>query len=155
MIWPGTGGAPVGGAEGGIPDAGRPDARDGGGFCAGAVAQGACTTEGWVCSDACLDACQFCNLLRCTGGRWQPQEVAPAPCFACGPSLRCQITAQFCRVQVGGAVTNPPSYQCRTTPAACLPTPSCLCLRNQGAAETTCTEGDAGTGQITTTLLAP
>lgn len=155
----GQAGAPgIGGADGGSPDGGddaHHDAIHNDAGCPTAVAQGACPSEGTVCTNGCTDACQFCNGLRCTQGRWQPFETAPAPCFACGPSLHCQTNAQFCRVQVGGAVTNPPSYQCRTTPAACLPTPSCICLRNQAAAETICAEGDAGAGQLTTTLLAP
>jgi hypothetical protein len=161
----GTGGLPgeIGGrtGSGGSNDGGSNDSVqfDGGGdasvACSSAVAQGVCTSEGAVCSSGCTDVCQFCNLLRCVSGRWQPQEVAPAPCFACGPTLRCQTNAQFCRVQMGGAVGIPPSYQCRATPDACRPTPSCQCLRNQGVAETLCAEGDAGTGQITTTLLAP
>jgi hypothetical protein len=143
-----------GGSDGGSGDT-NDDAHDGGAGCATAVAQGSCSVDGTVCSSGCTDVCQFCNLLRCTSGHWQPEEVAPAPCFACGPTLRCQTNAQYCHVQEGGAITNPPVYQCRATPATCLPTPTCTCLRNQGLAESVCSEGDAGAGQVTTRLQVP
>ena len=158
---PGIGGGVDGGSQDGSADAhsdaSQDTSHDGGPVCAGAVAQGACTSEGTVCSNGCTDVCQFCNLLRCTGGHWQTEEAAPAPCFACGPSLRCQTNAQYCYSVAGGAVTRPPSYECRTTPATCLPVPSCTCLRNQNLATTVCTDstGDAGSGQITTTELVP
>ncbi|HET6148196.1 MAG TPA: hypothetical protein VFH68_11750 [Polyangia bacterium] len=156
----GAGGGSVGtgGSDGGGGDAhgdAHNDASDGGAGCATAVAQGACGPEGAVCNSGCTDVCQLCNHLRCTGGHWQPEEVAPAPCFACGPTLRCQINAQYCHVQEGGAITNPPVYQCRVTPATCLPTPTCPCLRTQGLAEIVCSDGDAGAGQVTTRLQVP
>ena len=146
-----------GGVGGSTADAGHADAGDAGNACAGAVEQGACTAEGTICNIGGTDVCQFGNSLRCTGGHWQHQESAPAPCFACGPTLHCQINNQFCYTVVGGAVGNPPSYQCKTTPAACLPHPTCTCLRDQNMAATICSDGggDAGAGQITATLEAP
>jgi len=151
----GTGGTDAGSRDGN--DGRDQDRGDGGDACASAVALGPCGTEGAICGGNCSDACQFCNLLRCSGGRWQAQEAAPAPCFACGPSLRCQINQQYCYSITGGAVGNPPSYQCRAVPMACLPTPTCKCLRDQGANGNLCEDaaGDAGAGQITVTLQAP
>ena len=105
--------------------------------------------------------CQFCQLLRCQGGRWTPLEVAPAPCFLCGPTLRCQKDAQYCRAVSGGPIGADPSYQCRATPNACLPAPSCSCLEGQpgagagagaGATSATCQQG--GAGELTVTFQA-
>jgi len=43
----------------------------------------ACTMEGEFCSPGCEDPCQFCNVLACEGGAWQPLEVFPAECLSC------------------------------------------------------------------------
>lgn len=81
-------------------------------------------------------------------------ETVAAPCFACGPSLRCPTSAQYCYVIMGGAITNPPSYQCRATPNACLPVPTCACLQGQSIAGSSNCQM-AGAGELTVTLQAP
>jgi len=43
----------------------------------------ACTMEGELCSPGCEDPCQFCNVLSCVEGAWQPIEVFPAECLSC------------------------------------------------------------------------
>jgi hypothetical protein len=125
-------------------------ADGGGGACASAVAGGACSREGDSCGD-CTDVCNFCNVLICTGGKWGTMESAPAPCFACGPSLQCQNNVQYCAAQMGGAVGNPAQYHCAPLPSSCQTTPTCACLI--GTAAGNCTQ--AGPGQLTVTLLVP
>ena len=39
----------------------------------------ACSPEGLSCG-MCTDPCQFCNLLKCTGGKWSHLEAFPAVC---------------------------------------------------------------------------
>ena len=138
----GTGGGGRGGAGGSAGDGGSGGVGGTGGnnTCASAVANGACTTEGTICGGNCTDICQFCNTLRCTGGHWQGQESAPAPCFDCG----------------NGHVNDVPGRratqaECVALPAACLPAPTCSCLTTQP----NCSQGDGGTGALTLTILAP
>ncbi|MDB4931522.1 MAG: hypothetical protein JWM10_4006 [Myxococcaceae bacterium] len=57
---------------------------DAGSSCAGATEGAACTTDGQTCGGPCSDPCQFCNLYRCTGGRWDRLEVFPMPCVDSG-----------------------------------------------------------------------
>lgn len=145
----GAGGASIDGGAGGAGGAGV----DGGGgadggnaACASAVANGTCTTEGTVCG-TCPDACNFCNILRCSAGHWLAQEAAPAPCFDCaGGPRRCQINAEYCRITMGPFTT---SAECAAVPAACRPTPTCACL----SAQPNCTQADAGA--LTVTIPAP
>lgn len=42
-----------------------------------------CDTPGEFCSPGCEDPCQFCNVMQCDGGTWQPLEVFPAECLTC------------------------------------------------------------------------
>ncbi len=103
--------------------------------------------------ESCTNACQFCNILRCTSGRWQRMESFPAPCFACGTSgLRCQTNAEYCSSFIGGVPGSQPSYGCVAVPAACRPTPTCSCLQGQNIAGT-CTQ--AGAGELLISLAAP
>ena len=134
--------------------AGSDGGGDGGNpACATAVDHGACSSEGATCG-SCSNPCQFCNLLRCVSGHWTAMESTPAPCFACGADLQCQVNATYCHVTEGGAVGTPPSYGCVSTPSTCLPTPTCSCLRDQAqVAASTCSEADAGA--VTVTLAAP
>ena len=119
----GTGGTAGnhGGAGGGAGMGGASGGGGGGGnsTCATATENAACTVEGATCGGPCTDVCQFCNLLRCMSGRWQRMESAPAPCFTCGPDLRCQGFAQYCAVTTGGALGAGSSYRCTALPAAC------------------------------------
>jgi hypothetical protein len=143
----GYGGAGTGGASGGGGGGGNST-------CATATENAACTVDGATCGGPCTDVCQFCNLLRCTSGRWQRSESAPAPCFTCGPDLRCQGFAQYCDVTSGGAVGAGSSYHCTALPAACTTTPTCACLQTQGVAGSgNCAM--AAQGAVTVTLLAP
>jgi hypothetical protein len=149
----GSGGGAGGGGRdggGGLADSGVDGQGDGGNAaCASAAANGVCTGEGAVCG-GCTDACNFCNILRCTGGHWTALEVAPAPCFACGATVRCQVNADYCVTTMGGAVGTPPSYHCSAVPAACRPTPTCACL---APAPALCQQTDAGAHTVT--LLVP
>src|SRR5436190_246331 len=119
----------------------------GGTVCATATMNGACGTDGQVCS-SCTNPCQFCNLLRCTNGHWERQEAAPAPCFACGASLSCQTRVEYCQKTTGGAVGAAPHYSCLAYPSRCQGTPTCACL---GAA--LCSDDNAGA--VTVTIQAP
>jgi len=118
--------------------------------CASAVLNGSCSTDNTTCSSGCTDACSFCNVLRCSGGHWVQQESVPAPCFDCGPTLRCRTGMQACYKTTGGAATNPPSYACADLPQQCLATPTCACVAPPPAM---CEE--SGTGQLTITFAAP
>jgi hypothetical protein len=164
---PGTGGGATGGAgSGGVTGSGGGQGTGGGatggagtggaggtsGACASAVAMAACTSEGQTCSSGCTDACDFCNLLRCTGGVWQRMEAVPAPCFSCGPTLRCRDNAQYCRVVRGGPAGSEPGYSCMDVPSNCPAVPTCTCLSSTPPV-TTCTQ--AGPGQLTFTVNAP
>ena len=81
-------------------------------------------------------------------------ESAPAPCFSCGPNLRCQGYAQYCDVTTGGAVGAGSTYRCAALPTACKTTPTCACLQGQSVAGSgNCTMG--AQGAVTVTLLAP
>jgi hypothetical protein len=136
----GAAGADGGGADGNLA-------------CTTAVEHDACASEGAVCG-SCSNPCQFCNQLRCVSGHWTAMESAPAPCFACGSDLQCQVSATYCRVTEGGAVGTPPSYGCEPTPSACLPTPTCDCLRNDAqVVASSCSEADAGA--VTVTIAVP
>ncbi len=151
-----AGSAGHGGAGGGAGSGGASGGGGGGGnsTCATATEDAACTVDGVTCGGPCTDVCQFCSLLHCTSGRWQRTESAPAPCFTCGPDLRCQGFAQYCNVTSGGAVGAGSSYRCTALPAACTTTPTCACLQTQGfAASGNCTMG--AQGAVTVTLLAP
>ena len=119
--------------------------------CASATANATCTTEGASCG-SCTDICQFCNVLHCLGGHWQNVESAPAPCFSCGPSGRCQTRVQYCSATIGGALGATPSYHCAALPTACTATPTCACLQSQSIPGS-CAQ--AGTGELTVTLAAP
>jgi hypothetical protein len=57
---------------------------DAGSVCASAVAGAACSVAGQACGGPCSDPCQFCNILRCEGGRWTRLEVFPMPCTDSG-----------------------------------------------------------------------
>ena len=150
----GTGGS-SGGGTGGSPGAGGTGAggttgAGGSSACSTATANTLCNVEGTKCSVGCTDACSFCNLLSCTGGHWVQLESVPAPCFNCGPSLRCRIGVQLCSETLGGAVGNPPQYVCSALPDRCQSTPTCACV---APPPSTCAE--SGTGQLTVTTYAP
>ena len=117
-----AGGAASGGAgaSGGVGAGGAGGAVD---ICASAALNATCTAEGSICG-TCAGPCQGCSRLQCQGGRWQTQEIAPAPCFACGTSgLRCQIQTEYCWI-----LTGPGPAMCRGLPSSCQPVPSCDCL---------------------------
>jgi hypothetical protein len=136
----GNGGSGVGGTgAGGAPS------------CATAISGAACTSEGMTCGGPCTDICQFCNLLRCTGGHWQGIEAAPAPCFTCGTG-KCQTLKQYCNTTQGGPVGAQPSYACLELPTACLSTRTCTCLA-QNSVPGQCTM--SSNGELMTLLQAP
>ncbi len=53
---------------------------DAGSSCATAVEGAACSMEGQSCGGPCSDPCQFCNIFRCSSGRWTRLEIFPMPC---------------------------------------------------------------------------
>lgn len=142
-----TGNAGRGGGGGGT--AGSGSAGTSGNPCLGAVVGNTCSDEGRSCGN-CIDACNFCNLTVCNGGRWSRVEVAPAPCFECGASLRCAINEQYCVATLPGVPTGVTSYSCATVPDTCAKPPTCACVQIGGGA---CQM--SGTGQLTVTLAAP
>jgi hypothetical protein len=50
-----------------------------------------CAQDGQSCSAGCVDRCQFCNILRCEGGRWSRLEVFPDP--NCGADAAVPVDA--------------------------------------------------------------
>lgn len=49
-----------------------------------------CDPEGRSCGgEGCADACGFCNLIVCEGGRWRRLEVPPPPPGACADRRVC------------------------------------------------------------------
>jgi hypothetical protein len=136
----GAGGAGAGGA--GVPNV----------ACATAVSGASCTAEGAFCGgEGCTNICQFCNVLHCTNGRWEPMESAPAPCFACGPNTRCPFNSSYCRTTSGGPVGTPTTYECKDVPKDCLPTPTCACLQT-ASQPGSCTS--SGVGALTLSIAA-
>lgn len=84
----GTGESSSGGATGGTGGTGGTTGGTTGGGVAcdpnNLPAEGApCDTPGETCSPGCEDPCQFCNVMQCNGGTWQPLEVFPAECLTC------------------------------------------------------------------------
>jgi hypothetical protein len=57
---------------------------DAGSSCAGVTEGAACAVDGQSCGGPCSDPCQFCNIFRCSGGRWTRLEVFPMPCVDSG-----------------------------------------------------------------------
>jgi hypothetical protein len=86
-----------------------------------------CPVEGQKCGGGCIDPCQFCNFLDCTGGTWHWMEAFPDPNCGdtgpdvpdtpdCGPGLKVSCP---CSCGDGTTLTVHDSY------APCEPAPSC------------------------------
>jgi len=145
----GSGGAGAGGG-GGVGAQGMGGAG-GGSSCATATSGATCSSEGTTCGGPCTDVCQFCNLLRCTSGRWQAAESFAPPCFSCGDG-KCQTMNQYCRTTEGGAVGSSPTHACVAIPTACQSTRTCACFA-QNDVPGTCTMDS--TGAVMTLLQVP
>lgn len=104
--------------------------------CLDAVESGACSEDGVTCGGPCLDECQFCSLLVCTGGTWQRLEAFPAPCFSCGDVEECSGLSEYCESNSGQ------SFACKTLPDACQAEPTCACMAEQGIADPCVVEGN-------------
>lgn len=109
-----------------------------------------CSEEGRVCGGPCTDRCQWCNVVRCEGGRWNALEISPDPrcnsTFACG-SMQCGLLTQYCYVvldDTGG----PNFYECRPLPDACNGTATCACVTGSPAWGTC---GQTSDGAVTVT----
>jgi len=84
----------------------------------------------------------------CQGGKWLCFGAAAPGCsgdrcidlFACGPTLKCNQTKQYCRALVGGIGGD--QYQCDAFPAECAQAHSCGCIAS--AACQSCTPEAAG-----------
>ena len=74
----GTAGASTGGSAGSATGGSAGASGDCPTDIGAAVGQ-PCTEEGKTCGN-CSDPCQFCNIIRCESGQWEPMEVFPAPC---------------------------------------------------------------------------
>ncbi len=59
--------------------------------------------------------------------------------FFCG-TQSCQVGQQYCYSESGGASPDNSSVECKSIPAACLPTPTCECLSDNGESFTSCQE---------------
>lgn len=99
---------------------------------------------------AAITGCSSTTAHRPDGSVTTTSECSPvSSCFSCGPSLRCRLGEQYCDRSAssdpGGA-----HYYCKPVPAACQPTPTCACLRDQGAPEADrfCYDADGGTGEL-------
>lgn len=55
--------------------------------CANVQEGQACSVEGQSCGGPCNNPCEFCNVWRCSGGRWARLEVFPMPCSDGGPAV--------------------------------------------------------------------
>jgi hypothetical protein len=136
------------GGAGGSAGAGGSDPA-----CASAVATQPCTTPGTFCGgESCTDVCQFCNVLQCMNGAWQPMESAPAPCWSCG-DRSCQKNAQYCELTVDSAARA--SYRCAAAPAACQTALTCACLESQGIDATTANCALEGAGELLVVVSTP
>lgn len=142
-------GASHDGTDAGSSDAGASDAGSGdAGACADATEGASCSMEGSFCGGPCTDACSFCNVLECSGGTWMRREAPPAPCFACGDALRCQLDVSYCRVarsDVGGV---PDSYACLDYEPGCAAGATCECVPESERGFCT----DEGGGEVTVEL---
>jgi hypothetical protein len=147
----------------------------GGQLCAfpitgGCSAAGTCFTPpppGPTCnafSPACSCSGQTLNVI-CT---IYPNGAAPQPiahrgaceagvvlgrdaggAFACGNST-CDAS-RVCKIGMGGAAGNPPSYTCVDAPAQCASTRTCACVKSALAAQECTESGDS----VTVTFLYP
>lgn len=111
---------------------------------AGCAAQGQCfpapgaTCTGW--SPGC--ACNGTTInVACAGlpvgystaplayaGQCTAVDAGASTLFACGSSLMCDSTKEYCKVAEGGPCCNPPTYSCEPIPVACANNYSCHCL---------------------------
>jgi hypothetical protein len=133
--------------DAGGPDAGEPPCP----ADEAAAIDTPCASEGQICGGPCTDECSFCNLIQCVEGRWQRLEVFPAPCFDCGPSLRCVEYAEYCHVLHGGEEGSGSSYECRDAPDRCEGTAACDCVTVPAGGSC----DDSTEGQVTVEEFAP
>jgi hypothetical protein len=62
--------------------------------------------------------------------------------FACGPSLLCVATGQYCQIGIGGPAGAEPTYACQQTPGDCQANYSCACIQKAvGAQQCSVTDG--------------
>jgi len=132
-------------------DTGASDATADAG-CEGAMEGGACTMDGTFCGGPCADVCSFCNLLECRDGMWGRVEAAPAPCFACGPEVRCQADVEYCLALASGVPGGMDTYRCIEPPKRCLAGVTCECLTMAGVVGD-CSEPSPG--EVTMSVAAP
>jgi hypothetical protein len=130
----GSGGANGGGGV----DGGGAD----GGLCDGILVGEPCAVENAHCG-SCTDECSFCHVVSCVNGVWTGFEVPPAPCFDCGPSVRCRTGGEYCDLEHSDVPSIPDSYACRPMPAACARDVTCACVQ-QAVASDRCTAPRAG-----------
>jgi hypothetical protein len=131
---------------------------------AGCSAQGHCFPLGPQCnafSPGC--ACDGTTInIVCTGlpngyvsAPFLHAGVCEAPdagtTFACGPSLTCDASTQYCSVTEGGPCCHPPSYSCQSIPSSCANNRTCGCIRAAVGAQG-CSESGGG---VTVTFEAP
>jgi hypothetical protein len=117
----------------------------------------------WMCGQCAAETCRWFKYGPATtgtagaGGRGGGGGVGGGggsgggggtTAAGCG----CNVTTQYCSVTVGGAVGNPPSYQCLALPAACSSDPTCACLLGKVGCGNICSQGDGG---VTVTCEAP
>jgi hypothetical protein len=55
--------------------------------------------------------------------------------FACGPTLTCDSSSQYCEIGIGGPAGAEPTYSCQTTPVACQADYSCACIEKAVGAQ--------------------
>lgn len=88
--------------------------------CAGAVAGGSCAMEGSFCGGPCTNPCQFCNVLRCAGGRWERLEAPPLPLDMCRDAGPDASDAAADASDAGGIECNPRAAACDALPPPCM-----------------------------------
>lgn len=141
----GTGGASSRGGTSGAAASGTAGVDGGGadgGLCDGVVVGEPCTVENAHCG-SCADECSFCHVVSCVNGAWTGFEIPPAPCFDCGPSLRCRTGGEYCDLEHSDVPSIPDAYSCRSMPPACARDMTCACVQ-QAVPSDRCTVQRAG-----------
>lgn len=103
-----------------------------------------CVSGQWICPSpgpACLDGGSIVDASGDANADANDAHddvvVFDAASVACGPSLVCTNTTQFCRESSGGPPPPPDAgsgigYGCEPYPAACATNRTCACLRANG-----------------------
>lgn len=150
------------------PDTTPPPTGDGG--CVQATQGASCKPSDVACGTGGDVCCT--GFFACMSGKWVQEypgcacmvdfdagkDAAPADAgpFTCGPSLTC-MPGSYCVDQPPGVAFDggpPPDYfSCDPIPAACAATPTCACVKANGACPTSVVSCDESGGHVTVHCL--